>query len=160
MRFTLIKNIKKDKSLKPMLNGLFIFMLLFLVADILVKESGFGVSSNQVNITLFGDEENYIDPLSKSLFLEHIHTETFFMMMLLLTLCAVFNRLHQEKRYALLYTNIVMLSALLSILSLGLSYFYSELFISVYIFSFFLWHGFAIFILSSSLWRLNYAKKL
>lgn len=160
MRFTLIKNIKKDKSLKPMLNGLLIFMLLFLIADILVKESGFGVSPHQISITLFGDEENYIDPLSKSLFLEHIHTETFFIMMLLLTLSAVFNRLHQEKKDALLYTNMLMASALLSILSLGASYFYSELFIFFYILGFFLWHGFAILMVCNSLWKLNYAKKL
>ena len=105
MRFTLIKDIKRDNSMKPILNGLLLFTLLYLVSDIFVTYHSFGLFAEQLRTTLFGNEEEFIDPMSQALFLEYIHTQIFFMMMLLLTLSAVFARLCSKKRYMLLFIN-------------------------------------------------------
>lgn len=159
MRFTLIKNLEKDGAMRPILSGLLIFMFLYLVVDIFVKEANFGLFTESVASTLFGDEEEYLDPISKASFLEFIHTEIFFIMMILLTLSAVFVRLCSKSKVNLLLLNVVMVFALASLISLGGAYFYSSLFISFYVWSFFIWHIGAFYMIVYSLWKL-YAKRV
>jgi len=151
VRFTLINNIKQDSAMRLILSALLIFISMYLISDIFVKYSSFGITGSAVKLTLFGSEAEYIDPISKASFLEFWHTEIFFIMMLLLTLSAVFVRLVKK---SILVLNIVMISAIISIIALALSYFMSPLFISIYIATFFLWHASALYMTLYSLWRL------
>jgi len=156
VRFTLVKDLKKDKTMRPILNGLTLFTLLYLITDIFVKHSSFGVFARDVSLTLFGSEEEFIDPLTQASFLEFWHMEIFFMMMILLTLSAVYIRLSQKSSLRLFILNIVMIFAISSLLSLVLSYFVSPLFVYLYTFSYLLWHIVAIYMSLYSLWYLNY----
>lgn len=160
MRFTLIKDLRKDKTMRPILSGLLIFTLVYLISDILVKYLNFGISPDALHLTLFGDEEQYIDPLSQASFLEFWHVEIFFMMMILLTLSAVFIRLSKQETHKIVVTNIVMLSAIISLISLAMSFFVSEVFIEIYVVCFFIWHSFAIYMIFYSLWNLYYDKSI
>ena len=141
-----------------MLNGLLIFMLIYFVAEVFVDYFGFGIMFEQVLVTLIGDEENFIEPISQPTFLEYIHTKIFFMMMILLTLSAVFIRL--ATKYRLLWLNTLMLSALFMLISLGLCYFFGTIFIYPYILLYFTWHLSAIYMTLYSIWMLNFAKSI
>ena len=152
MRFTLINNIKQDSAMRLILTGFLVFILIYLISDITVKYSSFGLFSDKINITLFGSEEEYIDPITKASFLEFWHTEIFFIMMILLTLSAVFIRLAKKSR--ILVTNTVMISAIISLIALALSYFISPFFVAVYIAAYFLWHITALYMILYSLWKL------
>ena len=160
MRFTLIKDIRQDNSMKPILNGLLIFTLIYLLADIFVTYSSLGLFEEAIKTTLFGDEEEFLDPMSKSIFLEYIHAQIFFMMMLLLTLSAVYARVSNKKTHSILLINIVMISGLLTLISLGVSYFIKAQLIQLYIASFFTWHTTAFYMSSYSLWALNFEKSI
>lgn len=160
MRFTLIKDLKKDSSMRPILNGLLLFTLLYLIADTLVIQSSFGLSIEDVKKSLYGDMDEFLDPMSHSIFLELIHTQIFFMMMILLTLSAVYIRLSIKKKFSLFIVNTLMISALLTLITLALSYYISAEFIPLYLFSFFLWHGVAFYMSLFSLWSLNFAKSI
>lgn len=153
MRFTLINNLQKDSTMSLILKGLLVFMLLFLLSDILVMKSSFGISAQTINTTLFGDEEAYIDPISESSFLEFWHTQIFFIMMTLLTLSAIFIRV--AKRSRTLFTNIVMTSAIISLVSLPLGFYMSKFFIDIYIWTYFIWHTIALYMIFYSFWKLN-----
>lgn len=158
MRFTLINNLKQNKSMKLLLNGLLLFIVLYLIFDIFVKEHTLGLSTTAVMSTLFGNEEEFLDPMNKSVFLEYIHTEIFFLMMILVTLSSVYIRLFHKKTNVLLHVNLLMISALLSLLTLTISYFYIASFVNIYIFCFFIWHLVALYIALKSSWELNLAK--
>lgn len=160
MRFTLIKDLSKDNTMRPILTGLLIFTLFYLVSDILVKHLNFGIFPDTIHLTLYGDENQYIDPLSKASFLEFWHVEIFFMMMILLTLSAIFIRLLKHSAYKIIITNIVMISAILSLILLALSYFVSDTFIPLYAICFFTWHIFAIYMALISIWNLYYDKSI
>lgn len=155
MRFTLLKNLKQESAMKPIMVSLLVFMLLYLILDLFVKEANFGLSYNSVLSTLYGDEDEFIDPMSKALFLEFIHVEIFLTMMVLLTLNAIFARFIKESRLNFYAIHGVMISALLSFISLGIAYFFSPTVVHLYIFTFFLWHGFAFYMILFSLWKLN-----
>jgi len=153
VKFTLIKNLQKDSAMSLIIKGFLVFILLYLVSDILVLNSSFGISVDSINTTLFGNEDEYIDPIIESAFLEFWHTEIFFIMMILFTLNAIFIRV--AKRSRIIFTNILMLSAICSLISLPLAYYMSDIFINIYVFSFFTWHIMATYIIFYSFWKLN-----
>ena len=152
MRFTLINNIKQDKAMKLVLSGLLAFILIYIVSDVIVKYYSFGIFNSAIKTTLFGNEQEYIDPINKASFLEFWHTEIFFIMMILLTLSAVYIRLAKKSR--LLLTNTLMISAITSLVFIALSYFVSPFFINLYIATFFVWHVSALYMISYSFWKL------
>ena len=137
MKFTLIKKLSQDKSMRPILTGLLLFTLLYILSDILVKYVNFGVFPDAINVTLFGDEEQYIDPLSTSAFLEFWHVEIFFIMMILLTLSAVFVRVSKDDTSKTILLSALMISALFSLISLVLAFFVAKIFVLVYSILFF-----------------------
>ncbi|MBU1216130.1 hypothetical protein KJ870_05825 [bacterium] len=157
MRFTLIKDLKHDAIMKPVLGGLLFFILLYLVADLFVKQSSFGLTPNTVKATLFGNEEEFLDPLSKAAFLEFWHMEIFFSMMLLFTLSAVYIRMSEGSKKALVVVNLLFISTLVSLFSLFIAYFFKQNFVTFYLLSFHLWHITALFCSLYSLKRLYFA---
>ena len=135
-------------------------MVLYFIADALVVNATLGLLSEDIKTTLFGNMDEFIDPMDKSVFLEYIHGEIFFMMMILLTLSTIYARLCSVKNYSIIVINILMISALLSLVTLGLSYFYSQLFISAYVLTYFIWHILAFLMALHSLWNLNFATSI
>ena len=154
MRFTLLKDLKKDKSMRPILSGLLIFTFFYLLSDIVVKYFNFGIFPQEISLTLFGDEEQFLDPLTSSGFLEFWHVEIFFIMMILLTLSAVFVRLTKHNTFKVIVLNIVMLSALFSLIALLVAFFISPVFVFAYSFLFLSWHIVALYMIVYSLWKL------
>ena len=141
--------------MKPILNGLLLFTFVYLISDFFVSYHSFGLFSEQLKNTLFGNMDEFIDPISKGSLLEHLHTQIFFMMMILLTLSAVFARLCSKKSYMLILINTLMLSAILSLITLGLTYFFAPQLLNLYIISYFTWHITALLMIIISLWNLN-----
>lgn len=160
MRFTLLKDLRQDKAIKPLLNGLLLFMLMYFIADFFVVNATLGLFPSDIKLTLYGNIDEFIDPIDKSVFLEYIHGQIFFMMMILLTLSAVFARLIKKSSFSIFIINALMITALATLVTLGLSYFSSQAFISAYITLFELWHIVALYMTLHSLWRLNLAKSI
>ena len=146
--------------MKPILSGLLLFALIYLLSDIYVTKLSLGLFSEQIHTTLFGNVEEFLDPISRAFFLEYIHMQIFFMMMLVLTLSTVYIRMTNKKTYSLVVVNLLMISALLTLLTLSLSYFLNAVFINFYVFTFFTWHIVALYMSLSSLWSLNFAKSI
>ena len=142
--------------MKPLINGLLTFMLLYFMADTFVTKMTLGLYSSQITQTLFGNMDEFIDPMDSSVFLEYIHGQIFFMMMILLTLSAVYARLCSKKSYSMLLINALMISALLSLITLALTYFINANFLNLYILTYFLWHTLAFTMALHALWNLNH----
>ncbi len=153
MKFTLINNIQKDSAMSLILKGFLVFIFLYLISDVLVMKSSFGISADTIHATLFGNEEEYIDPINEASFLEFWHTQIFFIMMILLTLNAIFIRV--AKRSRIILTNMLMISAVISLVSLPLAFYMSEFFVNVYIVAYFFWHAMAVYMIFYSFWKLN-----
>ncbi|OIP56115.1 MAG: hypothetical protein AUK54_02760 [Helicobacteraceae bacterium CG2_30_36_10] len=157
MKFTLVKDLRKDRVMKPILSGFLVFTLLYLLSDIFVKQSTFGIFPHAIETSLFGNEEEFLDGLSQASFLELWHVEIFFIMMIAFTTSTVYIRLSGASKTALLAVNIMLLTALLSLVTLALAYYLSPHFIYIYVSSFFIWHIVAFFCTLISLKRLHYA---
>ena len=145
--------------MRPILGGLLLFILLFLSADVLLKNDHIGLTPTQLSQTLFGNEEEYIEPATEHFLLELMHSDIFFMMMTLLTLSAVYARLCQNKTIRIVNINATMISALLTVLFLPLAYYLSAHFILPYIIAFYAWHILALFMAIASLYYLYIPQK-
>jgi hypothetical protein len=145
MKFTLIKDIKHDAVMRPLIIGFFLFTLLYLMADFFVKQSSIGLLYQSLHTTMFGDEESYIEPLAQGVFLEFWHTEIFITMMLVFTLSALYIRLSEAKKYAIVLVNLLFISAFLALCSLALAFFALPNALYLYVATFFAWHLLAIF---------------
>jgi hypothetical protein len=159
MKFTLVKDIKNDSLMRPLLGGLLLFILLFLSADIFLKNDHIGLTPSHLAQTLFGNEEAFVEPASEHFLLELIHSDIFFMMMTLLTLSAVYARLCQNQKLRLVNINLTMLLALLSVMLLPLAYYLSPLFITPWIVTFYTWHLMAVVMTLASLFYLFIPQK-
>jgi len=153
VKFTLVKNIQKDSAMSLILKGFLLFILLYLIADVLVMNSSFGITVDTITTTLFGNEDEYIDPINEASFLEFWHTQIFFVMMILLTLNAIFIRVANRSR--VINTNILMISAITSLISLVLAFYVSNFFVNIYMWSYFIWHAMAVYMIVYSFWKLR-----
>ena len=158
MRFTLIKDLQKERPMVMSINILLLFTLLYLVSDIFVEAENFGITLSALHTTLFGNADEFIDPITRAVFLEHLHGEIFFMMMILLTLSAVFVRVSKKNSFSLWVLNLNLISALFSLITLAVGYFYLSSFLPLYLATFFSWHILSFFMSFYALWRLNAAK--
>lgn len=140
MRFTVIKDIQQDKFMRPVLSFLLFFIIVYIVSDIFVKYSSFGIFPDQITNTLYGDEEQFLDAISPSVFLEFWHVEIFFSMMILFTLSAVYIRVSKASKGALFLVNTMMSGAILSLVSLVLAYYFSSSLVALYSVCYLLWH--------------------
>ncbi len=144
--------------MKPLLNGLLIFIILYLIFDIFVKNHTLGLNIQTISTTLFGNADEFLDPMNKSVFLEFIHMQIFFLMMLLLTLSAVFIRLLHKKTNTIVSMNLLMFFGLLTPITLLGAYFYAPTLLHIYVVCFFAWHSIAFYMSIKSLWELNFAE--
>jgi hypothetical protein len=158
LRFTIIKDLKQDRSMRPILNGLLIFTIMYLIADLFVIKSSLGLFEQEIYKTLYGDKDEFLDPMSKSIFLEFIHTQIFFMMMIIFTLSTVYMRLAFKLSYSLFAVNTLLVSAFMSLILLGLSYYVEKDYISLYVITFFIWHIVAFYMAIFCIWSLSFAK--
>lgn len=154
MRFTLLKDLRKDPLMRPLMGGMLLFLALFLLFDLLNARAMPGWDVEAVSTTLFGNEENFIDPIEPEVFWEMLHTQTFVTMMALITLAALFGRLCENEKAAVILVNVAMLSALFTLLALIAVFYLGSGWIIPYLTAFWLWHIASALMLLVSSYRL------
>ncbi len=112
MKFTLVKDLKNDPLMRPLLSGLLLFTMLFIISDIGQKKHDIGLHVSSASATFYGNEAAFIDPISLEVVLQTVHTDLFFMMMILLTLGAVYGRLVPNTRKSRFMMHLLNASAL------------------------------------------------
>ena len=141
--------------MRPLLSALSLFAAAFLTGDIFLKRDHIGLDRQTLSNTLYGNEEEFVEPVTRHFVLELLHSDIFFMMMTLLTLSAVYARLSTSKRLAAILINIAMLSAIADIVLFALAYFRGDSYIFPWLAVFWTWHAAALYMAAASLVLLN-----
>lgn len=157
MKFTLVKDLRQDPLMRPLLAGVLLFIALYLASDVYVKSELIGVSLPAAQVTFTGDEESFVEPISLTTLIEIVHGELFFMMLTLMTLCTIYARLRGGSRGARVLIHLTMLSALLSQAALvGAQMVSAELAVA-WVTLFWCWHAAAFWMGTSALLALGRA---
>ena len=154
MKFTLVKDLRQDPLMRPVLSGLLVFLILFFISNLAQKYEQIGLHVNTATLVMYGDEENFIDPISITSLLEMLHGDLFMMMMTLLSLSAVYIRLSPHINMSKVVIHLLMISAICSILFLLAAYYYHTIFLALWIFCLWIWHLLALSMSIESLYRL------
>jgi hypothetical protein len=160
VRFTLVKELRSDVLMRPLLSGMLLFASVFLIADIFLKRDHIGLDRATLSNTLYGNEEEFIEPVTEHFILELLHSDIFFMMMTLLTLAAVYARVCPLKRVAVVVINIVMVVGIADIVLLALAYYRGSGYLLPWLAAFWTWHGGALFMALASLLYLNVLRRV
>ncbi len=156
MKFTLNNDYHKSRLMNSLLSGLLLFSLFFLSADLVLKSDHYGYTPEQISTMVYGDADEFIEPIPFISLLEGLHADIFFAMMSLLTLGAIYGRVGRSKTLRIVLINIMMFSALVSLAAPLMVYFISGKWIVVWMASFIIWHASAFFIAIISFFRLKF----
>ena len=156
MKFLVTKELSKSPFLRYLMGTLTLFILIFLVTDIMLHHYQIGLTLETVTATLFGNEEAFIEPILLPALLLQVHIDLFLSMFILLILAAMYIRLYEKCERAYIWIHMLFLSGLVAPLLLLGNYFISQsMGIVVWIAIFYLWHGVAFLLSLKVLWRLK-----
>ncbi len=135
------------------IRSLLIFTALFVAVNAAVLNGLFGSDYDEVYKTLFGDEETFLDPLSKESFYLYLHTTSFFVTMLFSIISSIFIRLFDSVTMQKIVVWSIFLSSSSLLIGLFGAFEISKHFIWLYIISFYIWTIVTMSVSLCCIWR-------
>ena len=156
MKFLVTKELEDSLFLKYLLGVLTLFVLLFLVTDILLHHYQIGLTLDKAVTTLHGNEETFEEPVLFSTLLLQVHIDLFLSMFILLILSAMFIRLYEKSEHTKVWIHLLFISGFLAPLLLLLSYFLeNSMGIALWVALFSIWHSIAFYLCVKIVWKLR-----
>jgi hypothetical protein len=93
-----------------------------------------------ISVTLFGDAENFIEPVLIDSLLLQVHIDLFMTLFALLILSSIYIRLYSDKVMTKWVVHVLFIMGMLAPATLVLAYFVSASFTAIWLISFVLWH--------------------
>ena len=140
MKFLVTKDLAHSTLLTNLMSAVVFMLLLYIGFDTVLHAYVIGLDMHSVSITLFGDAENFIEPVLIDSLLLQVHIDLFMTLFALLILSSIYIRLYSSKAMTKWIIHIVFILGMLAPITLILAYYVSSLFISIWLISFILWH--------------------
>jgi len=140
MKFLVTKDLEHFVHLRYLMVGVVSAILLYLGFDTLLHAYVIGLDMHSVSVTLFGDVENFIEPVLIDSLLLQVHIDLFMTLFALLILSAVYIRLFAGRATTKWIVHILFITGMLAPLTLLLAYYVSDLFAAVWLIGFVFWH--------------------
>jgi hypothetical protein len=156
MKFLVTKDLAHSQLLAYLIGAVLIAILLYLGLDVVLHGYVIGFDMPAIHSTLFGNAETFEEPILIDSLLLQIHIDLFITIFVLLILSSVYIRLYDKTTVMKWVLHALFVSGLLAPLSLLLAYFWSEVFVAVWVVTFIMWHLLALIITASLFTRLNF----
>jgi len=156
MKFLVTKDLAHSQLLAYLIAAVLTAILLYLGLDVILHGYVIGFDMTAIHSTLFGNVETFEEPILIDSLLLQVHIDLFITIFVLLILSSVYIRLHDKTTAMKWVLHALFVSGLLAPLSLLLAYFWSEVFVSVWVVTFIGWHLLALIITASLFTRLNF----
>jgi len=156
MKFLVTKDLAHSKLLAYLMAAVLMAILLYLGLDVVLHGYVIGFDFNEIHSTLFGNMETFEEPILIDSLLFQVHIDLFMTIFALLILSSIYIRLHNKTATMKWVLHLLFILGLLAPISLLLAYFWSEIFVTVWIVTFILWHLLAVLISISLFPRLNF----
>ncbi|BAF69616.1 hypothetical protein [Nitratiruptor sp. SB155-2] len=154
MRFFVIKDIRKHASMRYLLTCLLSLMMLSLVSHLLLYGWKYGWNPESVSATIIGNEELFTEPLPFEEILLQVHTNLFYIVIVLSVIAASFIRLCEKRKrfiHLLFITALFSQMFFLEIPFLGISG------VVVWAVCEIFWHLVALYMAAKTVWGLNFS---
>lgn len=156
MKFLVTKDLAHSKLLAYLMGSVVIAICIYLVLDFALHSYVVGSDIASIKSTLFGNSETFEEPILIDSLVLQVHIDFFMTIFSLLILSSIYIRLYSQTSIVRWTIHGLFLSGLFSPISLLLAYFWSEVFVYLWIISFLLWHVMAFVLSLMIVKRLNF----
>ncbi|MFK5976393.1 MAG: hypothetical protein QM493_07790 [Sulfurovum sp.] len=124
MKFLVTKDSKLSPLLRYLIVGVLFAMILYLLLDILLHGYLLGFDINSIKATLFGDEENFIEPILFDTLLMQIHINLFFSLIAIMIISSLYIRFYNSYKRTKIFVHLMLFLGFLSPLLLLITFLY------------------------------------
>lgn len=140
MKFLVTKDLAHSTLLTYLMGSVVFAILLYLGFDMLLHAYVIGYDMQSVSITLFGDIENFVEPILIDSLLLQVHIDLFMTLFAILILSSIYIRLYSDKVMTKWVVHLLFSLGILAPVVLLMAYYVSTLFTAIWLISFVLWH--------------------
>ncbi len=140
MKFLVTKDLAHSTLLTYLMSAVVCMLLLYIGFDAVLHAYVIGLDMHSVSVTLFGDAENFVEPILIDSLLLQVHIDLFMTLFTLLILSSIYIRLYSSKAMTKWIVHLLFILGMLAPVTLILAYFVSALFTAIWLMSFILWH--------------------
>lgn len=140
MKFLVTKDLSHSRLLSYLMGSVVFAIFLYLGLDTLLHAHIIGLDMQSASVTLFGDAENFIEPVLIDSLLLQVHIDLFMTLFAILILSSIFIRLYSSKAMTKWIVHILFIMGMLAPIALLLAYYVNVFFVAVWLSSFILWH--------------------
>ena len=140
MKFLVSKDLAHSIHLRYLMVGVVSAILLYLGFDALLHVYVIGFDMQSVSVTLFGDAENFIEPVLIDSLLLQVHIDLFMTLFAILILSSVYIRLYSDSVMTKWTVHLLFILGMLAPAALLLAYYVNALFTAIWLISFIFWH--------------------
>ena len=156
MKFLVTKDLAHSKLLTYLMGSVVIAVLIYLVLDVVLHSYVVGSDIASIKSTLFGNTETFEEPILIDSLLLQVHIDFFMSLFALLILSSIYIRLYSKTSVVKPVVHTLFLFGLFAPIFLVMAYFWSEIFVYLWIVSFLLWHLMACVLSLMIFKRLNF----
>ena len=140
MKFLVTKDLAHSTLLTYLMSAVVCMLLLYIGFDTVLHAYVIGLDMHSVSVTLFGDAENFVEPVLIDSLLLQVHTDLFMTLFTLLILSSIYIRLYSSKGMTKWIVHLLFILGMLAPVMLILTYYVGTLFAAMWLISFVLWH--------------------
>jgi len=140
MKFLVTKDLAHSSLISYLMSSVVFAILLYLGLDTILHAYVIGLDMDSISVTLFGDAENFVEPVLIDSLLLQVHIDLFMTLFAILILSSIYIRLYSSKVMTKWIVHLLFIMGILAPVTLLLAYFVSASFTAMWLISFLLWH--------------------
>jgi len=140
MKFLLTKDLQHSSLLSKLMLGVCVTLFLYLGLDVVLHAYVLGADLTTLTNTLYGNEEEFIEPILLDVLLLQVHSDLFMSLFSIMIISSIYIRFYSANRSTKWLVHILFLLGLFTPAFLMLSYFTSVGFVMLWLGSFVLCH--------------------
>ncbi len=156
MKFLVTKDLAHTKLLAYLMGSVVIAILLYVILDVVMHSYVIGADVVSIKSTLYGNAESFEEPILIDSLLLQVHIDLFMTLFALLILSSIYIRLYSDTPSVKTMVHSMFLLGIISPIFLLIAYFWVELFVYLWLVTFYLWHIMAFIISLMVLKRLGF----
>jgi len=153
MRFLLTK----EKELRPLLvvliNGVLIALSIYLIMDIVLHAVTLGMTPDALRTTLYGSEEQFVEPMPFGTLLLQVHTDLFMTLFVVLILASISVRVLETARAKRIILHLLGLTGVFTPIFLLIAYFTTYTVLFIWLLFFLGWHLLTLVLSCFLIWK-------
>lgn len=140
MKFLVNKDLEHSRLLKNLMAGVVFALFFFFLLDIILHAYVFGLDISTLSTTLFGNPDEFIEPILLDTLLLQVHIDLFMALLSIMIVASIYIRLHNKKMRTKWLVHTLFILGLFAPIFLMVAYFTNVWFVTMWLVTFILGH--------------------